>query len=81
MSSFLVFTNLRVDLSEAELNDILLQTGPSDRTEVTLVRETDSSVAMIGVPWETSVAVDVARKINGTTFRGHKLNVHATAMF
>lgn len=81
MSSYLVFTNLRVDLSEDELNAILAQTGPSDRTSARLIREENSSIAMIEVPWETSVAADVARNINGSTFRGQKLQVHATAMF
>lgn len=81
MSSFLVFTNLRVDLTEDELNAILAETGPSDRTSARLVREATSSLAMIEVPWETSVAVAVARNINGSTFRGQKLQVHATAMF
>lgn len=81
MSSFLVFTKLRSDLTEAALDDILSQAGPSDRTQVTLVREADSCVVTIAVPWETSVAVDVARKLNGSTFRGRTLNVHATAMF
>ncbi|MBP9147857.1 MAG: hypothetical protein KBG00_03680 [Rhodoferax sp.] len=81
MPSFLVFANLRADLTEAELDEVLIQVGPSDRTQVTLVREADSCVVTIAVPWETSVAVDVARKLNGSTFRGRTLNVHATAMF
>jgi hypothetical protein len=38
---------LRANLSLEELNEILDQTGPSDRTNVELVHEATSSVAMI----------------------------------
>lgn len=81
MSSYLVFTNLRPDLTLVELDEILDQTGPSDRTSVELVQEEDSVVAMIGVPWESPVAAAVAQKINGLFVKGRTLSVHATSLF
>ena len=81
MSSYLVFSNLRANLSLEELNEILEQTGPSDRTDVELIHEATSSVAMIRVPWQTSIATSVAQKLNGTVHKGHKITVHATSEF
>lgn len=81
MSSFLVFSNLPADLTDADLADVLEQFGPSDRTGAELVKEGGEVSAWIAVPWSSSVAAEVANKIHGRMWRGHELRVRASTMF
>jgi ribosomal protein L39E len=81
MSSFLVFSNLPHDLTDADLAEILEQTGPSDRTGAQLIKDNGEVAAWVSVPWTSSVASEVAHKLHGRLWRGHELKVRASNMF
>lgn len=81
MSCFLVFSNLPAEITEEELEEVFKETGPSDRTSVKLMKESGEVSAWVGVPWSSSVAGEVAKKINGRLWRGHELHVYASTIF
>lgn len=81
MSCFLVFSNLPPEITESELDEVLNETGPSDRTSVKLVKGSGEVAAWVGVPWSPSVAAEVAKKIHGRAWRGRELHVRSSTMF